>query len=83
MAIVGGVMGLFVAALGIRFLTWLLANGEEDFTLHAGINGPILLFALLLSVIAGNCVRSRSRHSDNEGRCGSGVERFPDSSRSC
>jgi hypothetical protein len=26
---------------GIRFLTWLLANGEEDFTLHAGIHGRL------------------------------------------
>jgi predicted permease len=31
----------------------LLANGQEDFTLHAGIDGRILLFALLLSVAAG------------------------------
>ncbi len=53
LATLGGLMGLFVAALGIRFLTWLLANGQENFTLHAGIDGGILLFALLLSVLAG------------------------------
>jgi predicted permease len=52
-ATLGGLMGLFVAALGIRFLTWLLANGREDFTLHAGIDGRILVFALLLSVVSG------------------------------
>ncbi len=53
MAISGGLLGLFVAAVGIRLLTWLLANGQQDFTLHAGIDGRILLFALLLSITAG------------------------------
>ncbi len=53
MAVAGGLMGLFVAALGVRLLTWLLASPQEDFTLHAGIDVRILLFALLLSIIAG------------------------------
>ncbi len=53
MAIVGGLLGLFVAALGIRLLTWLLTYGQEDFTLHAGIDGRILLFAIFLSMMAG------------------------------
>jgi predicted permease len=53
MALLGGLMGLFVAALGIRFLTWLLANGQPDFTLHATIDARILLFAILISVVTG------------------------------
>jgi predicted permease len=52
-ATLGGLMGLLVAALGIRFLTWLLANGQENFTLHAAIDDGILLFTLLLSLLAG------------------------------
>lgn len=49
----GGLIGLLIAAFGIRFLTWLLANGQQDFTLHAGMDAAVLLFALLLSVVAG------------------------------
>ncbi len=52
-AVLGGAIGLFVAALGIRFLAWLLANGQEDFTLHAAIDARILLFAFVLSVVTG------------------------------
>ncbi len=53
MALLGGLMGLFVTAFGIRFLTWLLANGEKDFTLHAGIDARILVFAISVSVVVG------------------------------
>ncbi len=53
LALLGGLMGLFVAAFGIRFLTWLLANGQQDLTLRAGINARILIFALLVSVLTG------------------------------
>jgi macrolide transport system ATP-binding/permease protein len=53
LGLLGGLMGLLVAAGGIRFLTWLLANGNTDFTLHAAIDFRILLFALLLSVLTG------------------------------
>jgi macrolide transport system ATP-binding/permease protein len=34
-------------------LTWLLTYGQEDFTLHAGIDSRILLFAIFLSMVAG------------------------------
>src|SRR5581483_97101 len=53
MGVLGGLMGLLVAAFGIRFLTWLLANGQPDFTLHAGIDARILLFAMLVSILTG------------------------------
>lgn len=53
MALLGGLMGLFVAGFGIRFLTWLLANGQDDFTLHARIDARILLFAIFVSVATG------------------------------
>ncbi|HWD99119.1 MAG TPA: ABC transporter permease [Bryobacteraceae bacterium] len=49
----GGIVGLFVAAGGIRFLTWLLSNGVEGFTLRAGIDVRILLFATLVSIVTG------------------------------
>ncbi len=52
-ALLGGLLGLSVTAAGIRFLTSLLANGHEDFTLHAGIDDRILLFAMLISVVTG------------------------------
>lgn len=53
MGLLGGLIGLFVAAFGIRFLAWLLANGQQDFTLYTGIDARILLFAILVSVLAG------------------------------
>src|SRR5207244_11416701 len=35
LASIGSVGGVAVAALGIRFITWLLAHGHDNFTLHA------------------------------------------------
>ncbi|HWD99272.1 MAG TPA: ABC transporter permease, partial [Bryobacteraceae bacterium] len=52
-SVFGGMAGLVVAAGGIRFLTRLLANGAEDFTLRAGIDLRILLFTTLISVLTG------------------------------
>ena len=53
MSVAGGIMGLFVAEAGIRSLTWLLANGVQDFTLRAAIDGRILFFATVISVMTG------------------------------
>lgn len=55
LALLGGLMGLFVTAFGIRFLTSLLGagQGQEDLTLHAGIDNRILLFAIFVSIITG------------------------------
>lgn len=53
LAVSGGIGGLLAAELGIRFLTWLLSNGNNDFTLHAGVDFRILLFAVFLSFATG------------------------------
>jgi len=53
LALLGGMTGLFVAAASIRFLTWLLSNGEDNFALHAGVDARTLLFALVVSAFAG------------------------------
>ena len=53
LALIGGAMGLFVAFAGIRMITWLIANGRENFTLHASLNWPVLGFTFALSVSSG------------------------------
>jgi predicted permease len=53
LAFVGGMLGVWVAALGIRFLTWLLANGRDRFTLHANLNWQVLTFTFALTLITG------------------------------
>src|SRR5262249_48958019 len=49
----GGVLGLIVAWWGIRVMTLLLANGRENFTLHAELNATVLAITLGLSVLTG------------------------------
>jgi predicted permease len=53
LASIGGVLGVCVAAAGIQFITWLLANGHDNFTLHAALNWPVLCFTLALSLVTG------------------------------
>jgi predicted permease len=53
LAVTGGAMGLFVAFAGIRMITWLIANGRENFTLHASLSWPVLGFTFTLSVASG------------------------------
>ena len=53
LASIGGVFGVGVAAAGIQFITWLLANGRDNFTLHAALNWPVLGFTLALSLVTG------------------------------
>ena len=53
LAVTGGAMGLFVAFAGVRLITWLMANGRENFTLHAALNWPVLGFTFALSVACG------------------------------
>jgi predicted permease len=53
LASLGGALGLLFAILGIRFLTFLLANGRTDFTLHAELNWHVLGVAAVLSVLTG------------------------------
>ncbi|HEY2385023.1 MAG TPA: ABC transporter permease [Terriglobia bacterium] len=49
----GGALGVAFAVWGIRFLTMLLANGQEDFTLHAELNWHVLSVVALLSLLSG------------------------------
>jgi len=53
LAFLGGMLGVWVAELGIRFLTWLLANGRDSFTLHASLSGQVLAFTFALALITG------------------------------
>ena len=49
----GGVAGVLFAIWGIRFLTLLLANGNENFTLHPTLNWNVLGVATALSLLTG------------------------------
>jgi predicted permease len=53
LAFVGGAMGIGLAFWGVRFLTALLANGRENFTLRAELNWHVLAATLALSVLCG------------------------------
>ncbi len=53
LSVFGGVLGLAVGFAGIRFITWLMANGRAQFTLRAELNWPVLAFTFALSVVAG------------------------------
>ncbi len=53
LASLGGALGLLVALWGVHFLTLLLANGREGFTLHADLNWHVLGAAAALSVLTG------------------------------
>jgi macrolide transport system ATP-binding/permease protein len=49
----GALLGVWIGSFGIRFITWLLANGRDNFTLHAGLNGTVLGFTVLLALLTG------------------------------
>jgi predicted permease len=53
LSVTGGALGLGIAFAGIRFITWLEANGRPDFTLHAALNWPVLGFTFALALFAG------------------------------
>jgi predicted permease len=53
LAVTGGSLGLLVGFAGIRMITRLIANGRENFTLHASLNWPVLGFTFALSVVSG------------------------------
>ena len=53
LASLGGILGVFLALLGIRLLTLLLASGRANFTLRADLNWHVLGVAAALSVLVG------------------------------
>ena len=53
LALPGGLLGLGIAAAGIRFLLWLLAGGRQDFSLQAEIDWRILTFTLGVAFATG------------------------------
>jgi macrolide transport system ATP-binding/permease protein len=53
LASLGAVLGVLFAFGGVRFLTLLLANGQENFTLHAELNWHVLGATLALSLLCG------------------------------
>src|SRR5262245_4418113 len=53
LASIGGAVGVLFAMWAIRFLTFLLANGGEDFTLRPELNWPVLGAASALALLTG------------------------------
>ncbi len=53
LASLGGAFGVVFAIWGVRSLTLLLSNGQENFTLHAELNWNVLGVTAALSVVCG------------------------------
>jgi len=53
LAVLGGSLGVLFGIWGIRFLTLLLANGRENFTLRAELNWHVLVVVAGLSLLTG------------------------------
>ena len=53
LASMGGLLGVLFAKWGIRFLTLLIANGQENFTLNASLNWNVLGVTIALSLGTG------------------------------
>src|SRR5256884_418833 len=53
LASLGGALGGLFAIWGVRSLTFLLSNGQQNFTLHAELNWSVLGVTAALSVVCG------------------------------
>jgi macrolide transport system ATP-binding/permease protein len=53
LASTGGASGILFAIWGINFLTALIGNGQENFTLHAGLNWRVLAATAGLAIATG------------------------------
>ena len=51
LAAISAAFGVFIALVGIRALTALLANGQQGFTLHAELNWHVLAVTMVLSLL--------------------------------
>ena len=56
LATIGGSLGIVFAVWGLRLLTVLLANGQENFSLHAELNWHVLGATLAVSLLCGTLV---------------------------
>ena len=53
LSLLGGLLGVLIAAVGIRLLTLMLANGDPDFTLGAELDWRVLGFTVAVAVATG------------------------------
>ncbi len=53
LALMGAIVGGGVAAIGSRFLLWLLAAGRDDFQIRTVLDWRILLFTIVIAVVSG------------------------------
>ena len=53
LAVPGALLGLGVAAIGLRVLIWLMSNGSENFFLRAQLDWRVLAFTLGVAVLTG------------------------------
>jgi predicted permease len=53
LALPGGLLGLVIAAGGIRFLTPLLAGADEYFSLRVGLDWRVLAFTIAVALVTG------------------------------
>jgi macrolide transport system ATP-binding/permease protein len=53
LSVLGGLAGIVFARWGITALTLLIANGRDQFTLHAELNWHVLAVTIALSLVSG------------------------------
>jgi macrolide transport system ATP-binding/permease protein len=53
LSLLGGLVGIGFAALGIRFLLVLLGSGEDAFTVNVGLDWRVLSFTVIVALVSG------------------------------